>query len=209
VEPAVEAPPSAPAGPQPRQLKPAPLRDPAMTKDRVVIYSQAAFFDGNKSIGVFTGEVRVYHPAFYLECDDLEVFMKQTSPEEAKPQPKPEAVEGEGEAAAESEIDKVIARGAMVTVMKYTEEGDVQVGKCRELTYDGTTELVTLRKWPQVQRGVQLVIATEEGTVMTLSQTGHFNSKGPNKTEILQGEDARKKLKELPKPPTAEEEEAR
>jgi lipopolysaccharide export system protein LptA len=180
-----------------------------MTKDRVVIYSQAAFFDGNKSIGVFTGEVRVYHPAFYLECDDLEVFMKQTSPEEAKPQPKPEAVEGEGEAAAESEIDKVIARGAMVTVMKYTEEGDVQVGKCRELTYDGTTELVTLRKWPQVQRGVQLVIATEEGTVMTLSQTGHFNSKGPNKTEILQGEDARKKLKELPKPPTAEEEEAR
>jgi len=200
-----------------------------MEANRTLIYSADSFFDANRGVGVFTGNVRVYKIVngktdLYVECDDLEVFMKKDDKAKAKketPAPAPpEAVnplksdaaktdsngpEEKESSASEPEdsgIDKIRARGAMVIVEKYTETGDIQVGKCKDLSFDGVTQIVTLRVWPQVQRGAHLQIADEAGTVMIITPDGHFKStNGRTRTEILQGDDAKPKTKGLRRAP--------
>ena len=103
--------------------------------------------------------------------------------------------------AEQSGVDKIRARGAMVIVEKYTETGDIQVGKCKDLTYDGITQIVILRVWPQVQRGPHLQIASEPGTFMTILPDGNFKTTGPARTEILQGDAAKPKTKGLRRVP--------
>ena len=212
------------SGPQPQPLKPTPLENPAVKAAKTVITcTGASFFDANKAIGIFTENVRVYHPTFYLECDELEVFMKKADKPKGNTSGAPTAEPGatltsnarngaapvqgnktdeEDEASPEeSSIDKVIARGAMVVIEKFTENGDIQVGKCKNLTYDGNTQVVTLRVWPQVQRGPQLQIADDASTVMTISPEGAFKSIGRSRTEILQGDAAKIKTKGLRRAP--------
>lgn len=218
-----------PGSPKPQPLKPTPIEDTKLEANRTLIYSADSFFDANRGVGVFTGNVRVYKIVnsktdLYVECDDLEVFMKKEDsakpPKTATPPPLPDAAinplqsdattsvsEGPSKDAAtaapeDSGIDKIRARGAMVIVEKYTETGDIQVGKCKDLSFDGITQIVTLRIWPQVQRGAHLQIADESSTVMTISPEGHFkSSNGRTRTEILQGDDAKPKTKGLRRAP--------
>ncbi len=198
---------SASDAPKPQPLKPTPLEHPALKTSRTVITcSGSTFFDANKSIGIFTENVRVYHPQFYLECDELEVFMKKNEPgaeKEKSETPEPGAEAKKDDDDEEGSIDKVIARGALVLIEKFTENGqDVQVGKCKHLTYDGVSGVVTLRNWPQVQRGAHLQIADEPGTIMTISPNGEFkSSNGRTRTEILQGDAAKPKTKGLRRAP--------
>lgn len=195
--------------PKPQPLKPTPLDESASKTEKTVITcTGASFFDAAKSIGIFTENVRVYHPQFYLECDELEVFMlKEDSSKKtvAAPNPEaasPEATEGGQGEVAEGSIDKVIARGAMVIIEKFQENGeDIQVGKCKNLTYDGKTGMVTLRVWPQVQRGARVQIADEASTVMTINPQGVFQSKGRSRTEIIQGDAAKPQTKGLRRAP--------
>ena len=196
---------SASGAPKPQPLKPTPLENPALKTSRTVITCDgSSFFDANKAIGIFTENVRVFHPSFYLECDELEVFMKKqsTEPDKAKTKTPPEAdanKEGEDE---DSSIEKVIARGAMVLIEKYTENGeDIQVGKCKHLTFDGATKMVTLRVWPQVQRDARIQIAEEPSTYMTISPKGEFKSVGRSRTEFIQGDAAKPKTKGLRRAP--------
>lgn len=221
--------PVSPSSPKPQPLKPTPVQDTKMEANRTLIYSADSFFDANRGVGVFTGNVRVYKIVngktdLYVECDDLEVFMKKDDKAKAKKEP-PAAAPPEGvnplksnaaktdsngpeekeSSAAEPEdsgIDKIRARGAMVIVEKYTETGDIQVGKCKDLSFDGVTQIVTLRVWPQVQRGAHLQIADEAGTVMIITPDGHFKStNGRTRTEILQGDEAKPKTKGLRRAP--------
>jgi len=193
--------------PKPQPLKPTPIEEiSAQAQKTVITCTGASFFDAAKSIGIFTENVRVYHPQFYLECDELEVFMVK---EEAtkKPVAAPAAAADDSADAGkddveESSIDKVIARGAMVIIEKFQENGeDIQVGKCKNLTYDGKTGMVTLRVWPQVQRGARVQIADEAGTVMTISPEGVFQSKGRSRTEIIQGDAPKPQTKGLRRAP--------
>jgi hypothetical protein len=218
-----------PGSPKPQPLKPTPIEDTKLEANRTLIYSADSFFDANRGVGVFTGNVRVYKIVngktdLYVECDDLEVFMKKEdsakTPKTPAPPPLPDAAinplqsdastsvsEGPSKDAAtaapeDSGIDKIRARGAMVIVEKYTETGDIQVGKCKDLSFDGITQIVTLRIWPQVQRGAHLQIADESSTVMTISPEGHFkSSNGRTRTEILQGDEAKPKTKGLRRAP--------
>lgn len=199
--------------PKPQPLKPTPLENPAIKASKTVITcTGSTFFDANKSIGIFTENVRVYHPQFYLECDEMEVFMKKNEAGADKPKPEspaegsqPPPSDGKDSDKDEEEgsIDKIIARGALVLIEKFTENGqDIQVGKCKHLTYDGATGTVTLRNWPQVQRGAHLQIAEDPSTIMTISPKGEFkSSNGRTRTEILQGDAAKPKTKGLRRAP--------
>ncbi len=194
--------PASPGAPKPQPLKPTPLENPAIKASRTIIDSTDSFFDANKSIGVFTGNVRVYSPRFYLECDELEVFMKKSNPDDKKPASPEDDEPPGGEEDEESNIEKIIARGAMVLIEKHTENGqDIQVGKCKHLTFDGATKIVTLRVWPQVQRGPHLQVSKDASTVMTISPKGELNTVGNHRTEILQGEAAKLKTKGLRRAP--------
>lgn len=190
--------------PKPQPLTPTPLDELASKTEKTVITcTGASFFDAAKSIGIFTENVKVYHPQFYLECDELEVFMlKEDSSKKPVAATTQEPAEGATDQVEEGSIDKVIARGAMVIIEKYQENGeDIQVGKCKNLTYNGKTGMVTLRVWPQVQRGARVQIADEEGTVMTISPQGVFQSKGRSRTEIIQGDTAKPQTKGLRRAP--------
>jgi len=193
--------------PKPQPLKPTPLDDLSPKAEKTVITcTGASFFDAAKSIGIFTENVRVYHPQFYLECDELEVFMvKEDKTKQPVAAANPDAADTADAGKTdveESSIDKVIARGAMVIIEKFQENGeDIQVGKCKNLTYEGKTGMVTLRVWPQVQRGSRVQIADEAGTVMTISPQGVFQSKGRSRTEIIQGDAPKPQTKGLRRAP--------
>ena len=168
----------------------------------IITCTGAAFFDSETSIALFTDNVEVRHPQFFVLCDEFEVHMlKDEKPKEGekpKAEAKPDAggatkapgtpAGGTGETAPDNDsgIKFAIARGRMVTIEKLTETGEIQVGNARHATYDGATGDILLRDFPQVQRGHHLQIATSPATTMTLKQNGALNTRGPSRTEIIQ-----------------------
>ncbi len=207
---------ASPDTPKPQPLKPTPLEDPKVEASKIRIFSDEAFLDAGKSIGVFVGNVRVYHPQFYLESDHLEVFMKENfdkdsdakSQEEATPapvvagNPAPPAADAGEDEEEDSAIDKIIARGAMVIIEKFTEDGDIQVGKCRHFTYEDASGIGTLRIKPQVQRGYRLQIGRNPESVITIDRKGKLSSSGGVETEIIQNppKQQTKGLRRAPEP---------
>ena len=202
--PVVETPPP-PAGPQPQLLQPLNLDEaPKTSKGQIVITARkSAFFDANRGYGIYVGDVRARHPQMYIECEELELYMAKQEGGvlgESKPKAAPVAP-----AAKDSDIlaqpskksgtqggniDKADARGPMVLIEKMSAEGELQVGHCKHLIYDGKTGNSTLLDWPQVQAGNKLHKATEPGCVMVIDQKGMLTTTGGHQTIILQGEDA-------------------
>lgn len=184
-------------GPQPKPLQPLNLDEaPAATKGQIVITaSKNAFFDANKGYGIYVGDVKARHPQMYIECEELELFMTRQEGG---------SVLGAGKAPPSKDADIVVAkkgnntppiekadaRGPMVTVEKISDQGELQVGHCKHLIYDGKTNTTTLLDWPQVQAGNKLHKATEAGCVMIIDQKGMLTTTGGHQTIILQGEDA-------------------
>lgn len=215
--------------PKPKPLTPAPIENPAVPGDKVIITcTGAAFFDSETSIMLFTDNVEVRHPQFFVLCDEFEVHMlKEEKPKEGAPVKSGDAIKSpimepakpvaagatgagkpatgaDGQPVSDSSIKFAIARGRMVTIEKLTETGDIQVGHSKHATYDGATGNILMRDFPQVQRGQHLQIATDPSTTMTLKQNGALDTKGPSRTEIIQ--DAKPKSGthlNTPPPPTA------
>ena len=199
----VEAPPPPPppAGPQPKPLQPLNLDEaPKATKGQIDITAQKnSYFDANNNYGMFTGDVKARHPKMYIECEELELYMtKQEGGVLGAPKPKktgPPAKDADILAAPKKPvntappIDKADARGPMVTVEKMTEDGELQIGRCKHLIYDGKTERTTLLEWPQVQAGNQLHKATEAGCIMVIDKNGKLTTTGGHETIILQGDE--------------------
>ena len=196
----VEAPP--PVGPQPKPLQPLNLDEvPKATKGQIDITAQkSAYFDANSNYGMYTGDVKARHPQMYIECEELELYMtKQEGGALGAAKPKKTA----GPAAKDLDIlapakkpvnapppiDKADARGPMVTIEKMAEDGELQIGHCKHLIYDGKTENTTLLEWPQVQAGNQLHKATEAGCIMIIDKSGKLHTTGGHETIILQGEE--------------------
>ncbi|HRH96825.1 MAG TPA: hypothetical protein PLB55_12865 [Prosthecobacter sp.] len=197
----VETPPP-PVGPQPKPLEPLNLDEvPKATKGQILITAQkSAFFDANLGYGIYTGDVKARHPQMYIECEALELFMaKQEGGVLGASKPKstaPPTKDSDILAPAQKEnngpppIDKADARGPMVTIEKIAEDGELQIGHCKHLVYDGKTGITTLYEWPQVQAGNQLHKATEAGCIMIIDKGGKLTTTGGNETIILQGEEA-------------------
>ena len=196
----VETPPP-PAGPQPKPLQPLNLDEaPKATKGQIDITAQkSAFFDANKNYGIYTGDVKARHPQMYIECEELELFMARQEggvlggSKSKKPATQSKDADilapTKKPANAGPPIDKADARGPMVTVEKLSEDGELQIGHCKHLIYDGKTESTTLLEWPQVQVGNQLHKSTEAGCIMVIDKNGKLTTTGGHETIILQGDE--------------------
>lgn len=194
--PVAESPPS-PSGPQPKPLQPLNLDEaPRATKGQIIIAAQKnAFFDANKGYGIYVGDVKARHPQMYIECEELELYMtKQEGGALGGGKVTPQAKDADIVAVKKGNdsppIEKADARGPMVTVEKMSETGELQVGHCKHLIYEGKTGTTTLLDWPQVQVGNKLHKATEPGCVMIIDQKGMLTTTGGHQTIILQGDDA-------------------
>lgn len=217
-----DSPAAAQAQPQPKANAKGNAKDAPPADTKIVITAQgAAYFDSKQSMAIFTDDVIVVHPQFTMNSDELEVYMNKEKPEaEKKPDDKkpaenaapavqagrlaPEKAAPEAPAAAPTEskddsggIDKAIGKGRKVVIQKADENGEPQIGICRHCTYDGKTGDVTLRDYPQVQRGNNVIIATAPTTYMILKSSGELKTFGPNKVDIIQ------EAKKAPAPATA------
>ncbi len=91
---------------------------------------------------------------------------------------------GEG-TSSQIDIDWAEARGRLVNVQKRGADGRLKVGIAKHIIFDSKTGEITLKEWPQVQDGPNLIIATEESTVMVIDQNNHFRSYGGKTTTKL------------------------
>lgn len=133
------------------------------------IYADEAFFDSNKSIGIFKGRVKVNDPRFNLQSDKLTVYVSK----------------GENQG-----LEKAVAEGNVAVVRDRPDPNGGpptrSVGRSEKATYTASTGDVELTGMPRVQEGVNTHIATSDETVMVVNQNGQLNTHGPSRTEIRQ-----------------------
>jgi len=133
------------------------------------IYSDEAFFDSTKNIGIFSGRVKVVDPRFNLQSDKLTVFITK----------------GENQS-----LEKAIAEGNVGLIRdRPAANGGTPtraVGRSDKATYTAATGEVELVGTPRVQEGPNLHVATSPDTVMIISQNSQLQTHGPSRTEIVQ-----------------------
>jgi lipopolysaccharide transport protein LptA len=133
------------------------------------IYADEAFFDSNKSIGIFSGRVKVTDPRFNLQSEKLTVFVSK----------------GENQG-----LEKAIAEGNVAVVRDRPDPNggppSRAVGRSDSATYTAATGDVELKGTPRVQQGLNTHVATSQDTVMIINQKGELTTHGPSRTEIRQ-----------------------
>jgi lipopolysaccharide transport protein LptA len=146
-------------------IKGAPTNGPITTE----IYADDAFFDSNKSMGTFSGHVKIADPRFTLQAEKLTVYITK----------------GENQG-----LEKAIADGNVAVVRDRPDPNGGPptraVGRSDQATYIATTGNVELRGSPRVQEGVNTHIGTSPDTVMIVNQNGQLTTRGPSRTEIRQ-----------------------
>src|SRR5438270_3525914 len=140
------------------------------------IYSDEAFFDSTKNMGIFSGRVKVLDPRFNLQSDKLTVFITK----------------GENQS-----MEKAIAEGNVGLVRDRPDPNGGPptraVGRSDKATYTAATGDVELMGTPRVQEGPNLHVATSPGTVMVISQNSQLRTHGPSRTQIVQQPNEEKK----------------
>ena len=140
------------------------------------IYSDEAFFDSTKNMGIFTGRVKVVDPRFNLQSDKLTVFITK----------------GQNQS-----LEKAIAEGNVGLVRDRPDPNGGPptraVGRSDKATYTATTGDVELVGTPRVQEGQNLHVATSPDTVMIISQNSQLRTHGPSRTQIVQQPNEEKK----------------
>ena len=133
------------------------------------IYSDEAFFDSTKNMGIFSGRVKVTDPRFNLQSDKLTVFITKGQNQSLE------------KAIAEGNVglirDRPAANGGPPTRA---------VGRCDKATYTAATGDVELMGTPRVQEGPNLHVATSPDTIMVIGQNSELRTHGPSRTEIVQ-----------------------
>ena len=133
------------------------------------IYSDEAFFDSTKNMGIFSGRVKVTDPRFNLQSDKLTVFITK----------------GENQG-----LEKAIAEGNVGLVRDRPGPNGGPptraVGRADKATYTAATGDVELRGTPRVQEGENMHVATSPDTVMIINQNSQLRTHGPSRTEIRQ-----------------------
>lgn len=133
------------------------------------IFADEAFFDSNKSMGIFSGHVKVVDPRFNLQSDKLTVFIAK----------------GENQG-----LEKAIAEGNVGVVRDRPDPNGGPptraVGRSDIATYVASSGDVELKGTPRVQQGENTHIATSPDTVMIINQSGQLTTHGPSRTDIRQ-----------------------
>jgi lipopolysaccharide transport protein LptA len=150
------------------------------------IYADEAVFDSNKSMGIFSGHVKVADPRFNLQSEKLTVFIRK----------------GEGQG-----LEKAVAEGNVALVRDRPDPNGGPptraVGRSEKATYLATSGDVELTGTPRVQEGPNTHVATSPDTVMIVNQNGQLTTHGPSRTEIRQmpkTEEGEKKAEASPSP---------
>jgi lipopolysaccharide transport protein LptA len=140
------------------------------------IYSDEAFFDSAKNMGIFSGRVKVVDPRFNLQSDKLTVFITK----------------GQNQS-----LEKAVAEGNVGLVRDRPDPNGGPptraVGRSDKATYTAATGDVELVGTPRVQEGPNLHVATSPDTVMIISQNSQLRTHGPSRTQIVQQPDDEKK----------------
>ena len=171
---------------------------PAIKKEKgpTQIDALEATFDQKANEAVFIGEVVVTDPEFNVKCDKLTAHLKtaeKAAAAGAGPASKPgtPAPTEPKKKSGSSGLRKAVAEasaGNRVTITqdKTDPDGTVQhsFGTADKATYDAVTGDIVLTGKPEVQQGINLMVATAPGTVMTLNRDGHMHAEGPHKTII-------------------------
>ena len=143
-----------------------------LTKDRPkdakteITSKKQATFDNATSVAEFEGSVVVKDPQFTLFCDQLRVTLSKDR----------------------KGLQLVEAFGNVIIVQENTDDAGKKVkatGRSGKAVYDPTSGDVTLTVWPSVQHDINMQVATEEGTVMTLNRGGRMTTKGGSRTVIV------------------------
>ena len=133
------------------------------------IYADEAFFDSNKSIGIFKGRVKVTDPRFNIQSEKLTVYISK----------------GQNQG-----LEKAIAEGNVAVVRDRPDPNGGPpthaVGRSDMATYMAANGDVELKGTPRVQQGVNTHIATSADTIMVINQSGQLTTHGPSRTEIRQ-----------------------
>ena len=132
------------------------------------IYSDEAFFDSTKNMGIFSGRVKVVDPRFNLQSEKLTVFISK----------------GQNQS-----LEKAIADGNVVLVRERPNPSGtptLAIGRADKATYIAATGDVELRGTPRVQEGLNMHVATSPDTVMVINQNSQLRTHGPSRTEIVQ-----------------------
>src|SRR6266480_6059805 len=149
------------------------------------IYSDEAFFDSTKNMGIFSGRVKVIDPRFNLQSDKLTVFITK----------------GQNQS-----LEKAIADGNVGLVRQRPNPSGgpptLAVGRADKATYIAATGDVALRGTPRVQEGLNMHVATSPDTVMVINQNSQLTTHGPSRTEIRQQPNEEKKGGATPPQPS-------
>jgi lipopolysaccharide export system protein LptA len=165
------------------------------TPGQTEITSEEAAFDQKTHQAIFTIKVFVRNPDFTLSCDKLTAFLKTAEAKKGAPArgalPTVEAtgvqVTGASPAKAPGPgggLDKAIAEGNVEIVQdKVSDDGTIShnVGHAKTADYDSNTGNLTLRGMPEVQSGINSIVATSEETIIILNRDGRMKTIGPSK----------------------------
>ena len=180
-----------------------PNAEPKKDKGPTEITSGEATFDQKAHIAVFLTDVEVKDPEFNVTCDKLTAHLKhddaKPGPNGAKPPPKPVAVgpkprPGDPDPAKKSgggleSADAEMNPGGRVTITQDKKEADGtithSIGHGTKAHYNAITGDIQLTGRPDVKKGTDWVIATDDSTVITLNRDGRMSTKGPTKTVII------------------------
>src|SRR5437667_6500713 len=123
------------------------------------IYSDEAFFDSTKNMGIFSGRVKVVDPRFNLQSDKLTVFITK----------------GQNQS-----LEKAVAEGSVGLVRDRPDPNGGPptraVGRSDKATYTATTGDVELVGTPRVQEGQNLHVATSPDPIMIISQNSQLRT---------------------------------
>jgi lipopolysaccharide transport protein LptA len=133
------------------------------------IYSDEAFFDSTKNVGIFSGRVKVTDPRFNLQSEKLTVFITK----------------GQNQG-----LEKAIAEGHVGLVRDRPDPNGGPptraIGRADKAVYTAATGDVELTGTPRVQEGPNMHVATSPDTVMLINQNSQLTTHGPSRTEIRQ-----------------------
>jgi lipopolysaccharide export system protein LptA len=164
-------------------------------KGQTEITALEATFDQKSREAVFIQDVIVKDPEFTVNCDRLTAYLKKVKSGSERPPASPSpAAASPGEDAKDAKgggLERAVAEAnpgsiVVITQDKLESDGSISqnIGKGRKATYDATTGNIVLTGMPSVQQGVNLCVATDESTVMTLNRNGRMKVDGPFKTVI-------------------------
>ncbi len=169
------------------------------------ITAEEATFEQKANLAVFIGNVIVKDPEFNVACDKLTAHLKNEqkpapvngAPAAPVPKPATPAPDQPAEKKKSGGLEKAIAestsdRRVVITQDKTEADNTVtkSVGTADKATYDAVTGDIVLTGTPEVQQGINRVIATSPNTVMILNRDGRMKAIGPHKTIIVDKVDA-------------------